>query len=109
MASILQEAQQQGLLDVLLAMVTHFEQRSIPQDRFGYPKKDWDTDSQVLGSQMTVGHWRRLDGSNPGWKQESLDTQKHDNALQVSALFSAHVRIVRAPTHVPVKGSKGNV
>ena len=87
MASLLQEAQQQGVLDVHLVMVSHYEQCAIPQDQPGHRKKDRDLESELLDCQMTVGHWRQLDGSKPGWKRGTLDMQKLDGILQVSAFL----------------------
>ena len=63
-AKFLQVAEQEGIIDVHLAMVTSvdFCQRDDSQGRVEV--NDYDT---------TVEHWRGLDGSNPGWLKLSLD------------------------------------
>ena len=84
MASLLQEAEQQGILDVYLAKLTHHEWLSVPQKRIGYIKNNRERDSELLRRETTVHHWRRLDDSKPGFKEEVLDDQEHDCILQVS-------------------------
>ena len=83
MASLLVEAEQQGLIDVFLVMVTRQETLFVPEDQKGYSKADRVYSAEVYQQQTTVGNWRRLDGSNPQWKQELLDLEKGDCILQV--------------------------
>ena len=85
MARLLQEAQQQGLLDVYLVMVTNHEWLSVPQNRIGYCKYDRALDAEVESSENTCDHWRGLDGSKPEWEpqDETLKLGNQDLILQV--------------------------
>ena len=69
MASLLQEAEQQGILDVYLAKHTHHEWLSVPQNRIGYIKNTRERDSELLKRETTVYHWRRLDTASPASKR----------------------------------------
>ena len=84
MASLLAEAEQQGLIDVFLVMVTG-QGTSALQRQKGQSKAD-----QFRGemeSQTTyTNHWRRLDGSGLAWEQECLGLEKGDCILQVASL-----------------------
>ncbi len=86
MASLLAEAEQQGLIDVFLVMVTRNEWLLVPEDRKDYSKADRVYGAEVYHQQTTVDHWRRLDGTIPEWKQELLDLEKSDCILQVFSL-----------------------
>lgn len=92
MVSLLAEAEQQDLVDVFLVMVTH--QGQVPQHRRGHPKAGRLHDAELEDQETTVDHWRRLDGSEPGRKQESLDTEKGDCILQVSSLVGLCPQVV---------------
>ncbi len=76
MASVLAEAEQLGLIDVSLVTVTRHEWLYVHQN-FG---------RCVERQETTANHWRRLDGSELGWKQASLDPEKGDCILQVLSL-----------------------
>ena len=85
MASLLAEAEQQGLIDVFLVMVTCHEWLDVPE-----VQKDYSKANQVSGVEVyqktIVDNWRRLDGSSLEWKRELLDTDKGDCILQVFSL-----------------------
>ena len=94
MASLLAEAEQQGLIDVFLVMVTG-QGTSALQRQKGQSKAD-----QFCGemeSQTTyTDHWRRLDGSGLAWEQECLGLEKGDCILQVaSGVFDFHVLLLQ--------------
>ncbi len=76
MASVLAEAEQLGLIDVSLVMVTRHEWFHVD------PNYGRSVDEQ----ETTANHWMRLDGSELGWKQASLDPGKGDCILQVPSL-----------------------
>ena len=61
-AKFLQVAEQEGIIDVYLAMVT-----DVDYCQCGFPPH-----VEVNDGDTTVDHWRGLDGSNPGWKELSL-------------------------------------
>ncbi len=83
MASLLAEAEQQGLIDVFLVMVTRHEALEVPADRKDCSMADRVDGAEVYQQQTTVDHWRRLDGTNPEWKQELLEFERGDCILQV--------------------------
>ena len=85
MATLLQEAQQQGILKVHLAMLTHRQSLTVPVDEVGYLKHDRERDAEVRSSKTTVGNWRRLDGSKPDLEEETL-IHRYDCILQASSL-----------------------
>ena len=84
MACLLKKAEQQGLIDVFSVKVFHHEWLSFPQNRPGYPKYDRESDTTVDCSETKVNDWMRLDGSKPGYVEETLNTDKGDCILQVS-------------------------
>ena len=61
-------------------MVTYHERLSVP------PKYDQDSHTGLEELETVVNHWRRLDGSTPGWKQEDVDIENDDCILQVPSL-----------------------
>lgn len=65
MASLLAEAQQQGLIDVFLVMVTLEESFNVPDRQRGLSEADRLDDAEFEDQDYTVDHWRHLDGSNP--------------------------------------------
>lgn len=73
-ASVLAEAEQLGLIHVSTVMVTRHEWLYVHQ-HFG---------CSVERQETTATHWRRLDGSELGWKQASLHPEKGDCILQGS-------------------------
>ena len=80
-ANLLKEAQQQGLLDVYLVMVTHHEWLSVPPNRLGYPKVDRESDAEVERTNITCDHWRGLDGSKPDWEPQEQTLKLSDRNL----------------------------
>ena len=74
MAALLQVAEQEGIIDVYLAMVTEFEYCTRDEDFFTDR-----CDEEVTHSDTTVDHWRSLDGRNPGWKKGQLNQYSHDS------------------------------
>ena len=83
MADFLQQAEQQGLIDVFVVTLTRHEWLSVPQNRSGHPKSDKERDAVLDEVVTTVSHWRRLDGHRPGWKEETINTDMADCILQV--------------------------
>ena len=90
--SLLAEAEQQGLIDVFLVMVTRQGISNLQRQR-GQSKAN-----QFYGeleSQTTyVDHWRGLDGSELAWEQESLGLEKGDCILQVPSLVSLCPKVI---------------
>ena len=76
MASLLHEAEQQGILDVHLALVTYM-------DRAAVRLADADQKPHVNRSETSVGHWRRLDGSDPDIQEDFAEWRNADAILQV--------------------------
>ena len=78
--NLLEKAQQQGLIDVYLVMVTHHEWLSVPSNHI-----DRDSD-EVEQSEITCEHWRRLDGSKPDWEPQkhTLELSHQDVIVQAS-------------------------
>ena len=81
MAKLLQEAEEQGILDVYLAKITRRQWLSVPPDRIGYPRHNRNDDAEA-DSETTVQRWTRLDGSKASMKAETLQ-DKPDCILQV--------------------------
>jgi len=92
MASLLAQAEQQGLIDVFLVMVTR-QGLSVLQHQRGQSKAD-QFYGELEDQKTTVDHWRRLDGSEPAWEQESLDSEKGDCILQVPSLVGLCPQVV---------------
>lgn len=85
MASLLAEAQQQGLVDVFLVMVTR-QGTSALQRQKGQSKADQFC-GEMESQTTTIDHWRRLDGSELAWEQERLGLNVGDCILQVASLM----------------------
>jgi hypothetical protein len=86
MASLLAEAEQQGLIDVFLVMVTSTG-FSAPHRQLGRSKADGFCGISEH-QKTTVAHWRRLDGSETALEEETLDLENGDCILQVCSLWA---------------------
>ena len=84
MARLLQEAEQQGLVDVFLVIVTHHAWFCAPHHCCRNCKQHSISEATVTKRETTVDKWTRLDDDDVDWKQETLDTDKGDCILQVS-------------------------
>lgn len=97
MASVLQEAEQQGILDVYLAKITHHSQHEVVH-RMAWQRGRADTETaHELFSETSVSDWRKLDGSKPGWEQQpvcfqSTSHDSNDFLMQVSSLQNTERR-----------------
>ena len=78
MASLLHDAEQQGILDVHLALVTFTDQVAVCLED-GKEKLNEDHSGETM-----VGHWRRLDGSDPDIQEDNVDLWNADRILQVT-------------------------
>ena len=78
MTSLLHDAEQQGILDVHLALVTYMDQAAARLDDGKQKLKEDHAD-------IRVGHWRRLDGSDRGLQQDNMDLWNADRILQVTS------------------------
>ena len=87
MATFLQQAEQQGLVDVFVVTLTRQEWLSMPRNRIGYSKSDKERDAVLNEAETTIENWRRLDGKKPGWAEEEIDTDKGDCILQVNVIL----------------------
>ena len=83
MAKLLQQAQQQGILDVYLVKITHHDRLEVPKNRPGCPSNR-DEESEVKQREISIHGWRRLDGSQPGWGEQTLQHEEEDFILQVA-------------------------
>ncbi|DBB06172.1 TPA: hypothetical protein ACH3X3_009724 [Trebouxia sp. C0006] len=88
MASLLAEAEQQGLIDVFLVMVTSTG-FSAPHRQLGRSKADGFYGISEH-QKTTVAHWRRLDGSETALEEETLDLESGDCILQGANWLSQH-------------------
>ena len=65
-----------GLLDAYLVIVDHYEYASRSRSAYNYGLANVD-------SETAIGHWMRLDGSNPGFADINK-TMTDENVMQVS-------------------------
>ena len=78
MGRLLQAAEQQGILDARLVVVTHAEYCSAHS-----PSSDDNEDLEVCNSDIHVHSWANLEGKDLGWYEREVHVDDHDTILQV--------------------------